>query len=62
MKTKHVFLDNAATSNPKPEAVKQAMMDYLCNIGGASPAAVAIVLALKPAASYLKPGKPYVIF
>lgn len=36
MKTKHVFLDNAATSNPKPEAVKQAMMDYLCNIG-ASP-------------------------
>lgn len=36
MNVRKVFLDNAATSNPKPETVRQAMMDYLCNVG-ASP-------------------------
>lgn len=36
MSSRKVFLDNAATSNPKPATVQQAMMDYLAHIG-ASP-------------------------
>ncbi|NLG87208.1 MAG: aminotransferase class V-fold PLP-dependent enzyme, partial [Firmicutes bacterium] len=36
MSSRKVFLDNAATSNPKPATVQQAMMDNLAHIG-ASP-------------------------
>lgn len=33
---KHIYLDNSATSWPKPESVKDAILDYLANYG-ASP-------------------------
>ncbi|MGI6129257.1 MAG: aminotransferase class V-fold PLP-dependent enzyme, partial [bacterium] len=43
-----VFLDNAATSYPKPEIVQQAMMDYLAHIG-ASPGRGGYNLSLEAA-------------
>ncbi len=51
-----IYLDNAATSFPKPPEVMQAMASFL-ERAGATPAALVIVCRLKPGASYMTRAK-----
>ena len=56
MDEKLIYLDNAATSLPKPEAVIQAMMAFMREVGG-NPGRSGHRLSIEAGGSSSKPGK-----